>query len=333
MFSSAAMRGLTPLPYLVENKDMENVPIINMTELETPDTARALDEACRDWGFFQVIEHGVTNQTFTDLTQAMHRFFAQDSEAKQRLERTAENPWGYYDRELTKNVRDWKEVFDVGPEIGEQRPQWPEEMGKFRAAVETFYWEAERVARAVLSILARNLGTEPYVLLSAFEEHTSFLRLNYYPPCPDAASPDAPTVPTNGKLGIGHHSDAGALTVLYQADQPGLQVERDGAWHTVEPISNALVVNLGDIVQVWSNDRYRAALHRVIANSTLPRYSAPFFFNPSYATSYAPLKSACQTQAPRYRPINWGEFRRQRADGDFADYGEEVQLSQFRIET
>ena len=161
---------------------MENVPIINMNELETPDTARALDEACRDWGFFQVIEHGVTNETFTDLTQAMHRFFAQDSEAKQRLERTAENPWGYYDRELTKNVRDWKEVFDVGPEIGEQRPQWPEEMGKFRAAVETFYREAERVARAILSILARNLGTEPYVLLSAFEDHTSFLRLNYYPP-------------------------------------------------------------------------------------------------------------------------------------------------------
>ena len=315
MFSSAAMRGLTPLPYLVENKDMENVPIINMTELETPDTARALDEACRDWGFFQVIEHGVTNQTFTDLTQAMHRFFAQDSEAKQRLERTAENPWGYYDRELTKNVRDWKEVFDVGPEIGEQRPQWPEEMGKFRAAVETFYREAERVARAVLSILARNLGTEPYVLLSAFEEHTSFLRLNYYPPCPNAASPDAPTVPTNGKLGIGHHS------------------ERDGAWHTIEPIHQALVVNLGDIVQVWSNDRYRAALHRVIANSTLPRYSAPFFFNPSYATNYAPLTSVCQSQAPRYRAINWGEFRRQRADGDFADYGEEVQLSQFRIET
>ena len=206
-------------------------------------------------------------------------------------------------------------------------------MGKFRAAVETFYREAERVARTVLSVLARNLGTEPYVLLSAFEEHTSFLRLNYYPPCPNAASPDAPTVPTNGKLGIGHHSDAGALTVLYQDDQPGLQVERDGAWHTIEPIHHALVVNLGDIVQVWSNDRYRAALHRVIANSTLPRYSAPFFFNPSYATNYAPLTSVCQSQAPRYRAINWGEFRRQRADGDFADYGEEVQLSQFRIET
>ena len=101
---------------------MENVPIINMNKLETPDAARALDEACRDWGFFQTVEHGISNETFTDLTQAMHRFFAQKREAKQRLERTAENPWGYYDRELTKNVRDWKEVFDIGPESGEQRP-------------------------------------------------------------------------------------------------------------------------------------------------------------------------------------------------------------------
>ena len=92
------------------------------------------------------------------------------------------------------------------------------------------------------------------------------------------------------------------------------------------------MINLGDIVQVWSNDRYLAALHRVLANSDTPRYSAPFFFNPAYAANYAPLESVCQNQAPRYRAINWGEFRGLRAAGDYADYGEEVQISHYRTE-
>ena len=74
------------------------------------------------------------------------------------------------------------------------------------------------------------------------------------------------------------------------------------------------MVNIGDVVQVWSNDRYRAALHRVLANTRQPRYSAPFFYCPAYDTDYAPLPSTVDTaHPPRYRAINWAEFRARRA--------------------
>ena len=103
-------------------------------------------------------------------------------------------------------------------------------------------------------------------------------------------------------------------------------------WHLVEPRSDALVVNIGDMVQVWSNDRYQAALHRVTTNTDNPRYSAPYFFNPEYRANYAPIPTMVDADnPPRYREINWGEFRRLRADGDYADYGDEVQISHYRI--
>jgi hypothetical protein len=93
------------------------------------------------------------------------------------------------------------------------------------------------------------------------------------------------------------------------------------------------VINIGDIVQVWSNDRYRAALHRVRASEGCERYSAPFFFNPAYDTTYAPLPTTLdsRTSVPLYRPIRWAEFRALRAAGDYADCGDEVQTHNYRI--
>jgi hypothetical protein len=131
---------------------------------------------------------------------------------------------------------------------------------------------------------------------------------------------------------VNHHTDAGALTLLLQDEEPGLEVHHEGHWHLVEPRRDALVINIGDIVQVWSNDRYRAALHRVRASSQRPRYSAPFFFNPSYESTYAPLPTTITTGSwPHYRPIRWSEFRTLRAAGDYADCGEEVQIHHYRL--
>jgi isopenicillin N synthase-like dioxygenase len=122
------------------------------------------------------------------------------------------------------------------------------------------------------------------------------------------------------------------VTLLLQDGQPGLEVLHDGAWHLVEPREDALVVNIGDIVQVWSNDRYRAALHRGLANAEVERFSAPFFLNPAYSAKYAPLPTTIDARHPaRYRPINWGEFRSRRTAGDYADHGEYAQISQYSL--
>jgi len=131
---------------------------------------------------------------------------------------------------------------------------------------------------------------------------------------------------------VNFHTDAGALTLLLQDEHSGLEVWHDGQWHRIPPLDGALVVNIGDIVQVWSNDRYRAALHRVVVNPDADRMSAPYFFNPAWTAHYAPLPSLTSATDPaRYRPISWREFRERRADGDYADYGAEVQISDYRL--
>jgi isopenicillin N synthase-like dioxygenase len=262
----------------------------------------------------------------------MRAFFDQPDGAKRKISRTADNPWGYFDQELTKNTRDWKQVYDFGPADGSAiTPQWPRSMPHFESAVRTYYADCERVAHRLLSALSINLGMPPADLEQHFgDAHTSFLRLNYYPVCPTPAAPEGLNTSADGYLGVNHHTDAGVLTLLLQSAQPGLEVFRDGRWHLVEPRRDALVVNIGDIVQVWSNDRYSAALHRVLANPHAERFSAAFFLNPSYETDYAPLPTMIDDRHPaRYRPINWREFRSRRAAGDYADYGEEVQITQY----
>jgi len=311
----------------------DTIPVIDAARLSAPDSLRAVDQACREWGFFQIVDHGIEGEVIDALHGAMRAFFALPLETKRAVERSAENPWGFYDRELTKNTRDWKQVFDCGPEEDGGLPApWPAQPPDFRPALRAFRSSCERLAFRLLSTISVNLGMPSDHLAAGFRPwHTSFLRLNYYPVCPRPARPPEVRTPSEGHLGVNHHTDAGALTLLLQDDQPGLEVFREGHWHLVEPRSDALVINIGDIVQVWSNDRYRAALHRVRASADHARYSAPFFFNPSYETRYAPLPTTIGPHAPaRYRPIRWGEFRALRAAGDYQDYGEEVQIDHYR---
>jgi isopenicillin N synthase-like dioxygenase len=317
-----------------------DIPVINIERLFEPGTLAELDQACRDWGFFQVVNHGVSQTVLDELRDRMQLFFAMPRDTKRTIERTAENPLGYFDQELTKNTPDWKETFDYGPTAPSAQgsgpllvPQWPRFVPGFKAAVQAYYQACERLAFNLLKAIALNLRTEPEVLLAQFQpRHTSFVRLNYYPVCPKPARPAHLETPRDGYLGVNHHTDAGALTLLHQADEPGLEVFRNAAWHLVALRPEALVINIGDIVQVWSNDEYRAALHRVRANAGKARMSAPFFLNPSYEADYAPLPGMIDASRPaRYRAINWGEFRRLRVADDYADQGEEVQISRYAM--
>jgi len=252
--------------------------------------------------------------------------------AKHEILRTADNPWGFYDRELTKHAQDWKQVYDFGPaDGGAMRPQWPAALPTFPTAIQTYYGACDALSLELLRVISINLGMPQNTLDDCFRpSHTSFLRLNYYPRCPTPARPTDLTMAAAGYLGVNHHTDAGALTILLQDEQPGLEVYHGGTWKLVQPLVDALVVNIGDIVQVWSNERYRAPLHRVLANVESERFSAPFFFNPVYSTDYAPLPSTVDAHRPaRYRPINWGEFRAQRAAGDYAHSGAYHQISHY----
>ena len=304
------------------------LPVIDINQIDNLLTLAELDTACREWGFFQVVNHGIPRDVIDEMLTRSREFFAQPVAQKREILRTQSNPWGFYDRELTKNRRDLKEIYDFGPPDGKTiRPQWPGRLPRFRDAVHDYYRQSERLAYRLLAAISTNLGMSPGFLSRDFDSgHTSFLRLNYYPVTA------TPAAPQDGDLGIGQHTDAGALTLLLQDDQPGLEVFRHNEWHLVEPRRDALVINIGDIVQVWSNDYYYAALHRVIASTTKPRYSIPFFLSPAYRMNYAPLPTMVADDRPaRYRKINWGKFRALRAEGDYADHGEEIQIEHYRI--
>ncbi|MCR9276957.1 MAG: hypothetical protein NXH85_03205 [Pseudomonadaceae bacterium] len=306
-------------------------PVLSRHQLGEPETLARLDRACREWGVFYLADHGL-DQRDALFAQAS-AFFNEAPAHKNQVRRSEHNAWGFFDEELTKNTRDWKEIFDVGPEGVYGVPQWPACTPGLQQACESHFADCHSLSIELLNAVSENLGVEGSTLAHAFEpDHSSFLRLNYFPTCNDNAAPSGLNVPDDGYLGVNHHTDAGALTLLLTDDVPGLEVYVRGQWHSLPPVAGALIVNLGDVVQVWSNDRYVAPIHRVRSQSNRVRMSMPFFFNPAASVDYAPLASVVSAANPaRYRAINFGEFRQLRAAGDYADGGEEVQIDQYRV--
>ena len=323
-------------PFLI---DIDGLLQGNPAELER--VADELVEPCRTLGLFQIVGHGVSEAELSEFDAAMRAFFALSREAKHSVRRSRENAWGFYDEELTKNRPDWKEVFDFGAELppGQSRAahsdgvnQWPKDQIAIRNTLLNHHTTCTRIARGLLRALARSLDLVPNQLAPYFENDSSFTRLNYYPPCAEPASPDAPFLPDRGHLGVHPHSDAGAFTLLYQDEVASLQALNGNVFQTIQSEPGALTVNLGDMLRVWSNDRYRSPVHRVLARRDRERFSAPFFFNPRYDTVCKPLAGLNQASfRPRFREVSWAHFRDQRSAGDFADYGTEIQVDDYLI--
>jgi len=320
----------------------DQVPIIDIAELlvdsnsgAARDSIDKIASACSSWGFFQVINHGITSELVDDVWRQTRAFFALPNEIKRSVLRSKENPWGFYHNELTKNQRDKKEVFDftsagVDPIYG-QSNRWPANQDAFKVSMEDYFDACTNLSLKLLEAFCVGLDLPADYMHADFAtNHTGFLRLNYYPVQDPLAGSSEAHQPV-ADLGVHHHTDAGALTVLIQDDIGGLQVHREGYWYDIPPVPGAMVINTGDMMQVWSNDTYHAPVHRVLAMDSRDRYSLPFFFNPAASAKVAPLPTVFDEQHPsHYHSIHWAEFRGQRSDGDFADYGTEVQISQFR---
>ncbi len=330
---ASPMRTLDDAPIADVLDPAAGVPVIDLGGADDA-AIEAIGRACAEWGFFQVVGHGVDAALIAAAMAETRAFFALPKDEKRALLRSRDNPWGYYDRELTKNARDKKEIFDIGPEPTSADPfagrtPWPDSPARFEPALRAYFHACAEVAGRLMEKVSQSLGAPEGAMQQLFEPaHTSFLRLNFYP----VDDPLGAEAAAAADLGIHHHTDAGALTVLHQDRVGGLQVYRDGAWYLVAPLDEAFVINIGDMVQVWSNDLYRAPIHRVLAMEAADRYSLPFFYNPAYAATVAPLEAALRrTGAPHYAGIPWGDYRRRRADGDFADYGAEVQINDYRL--
>ena len=323
-------------------------PVIDIRGLPEGDGAalqrvgQALRGAPARLGLFHVTHHGIPRDDLHAFDETMHALFAMGEAEKAAIRRTRENAWGYYDRELTKNRPDWKEIFDYGPEPepGQHAPahsdgrnQWPAGHPEWKTVLIRHFAQCERIALSLLRALCVSLELPADRLDAAFVDHSSYLRLNHYPRCDEPAPPDADWFPEQGRLGVHHHTDAGALTILYQDEVAGLQAWVEDRLVLIEPVPDALTVNLGGMLQVWSNDRLRSPIHRVLAHRNRERFSAPFFLNPRYDTVCEPLlEGPAAAASARFRPVSWAHFRDQRSAGDFADFGAEIQIEDFRIE-
>ncbi|BAT75062.1 2-oxoglutarate-dependent dioxygenase [Vigna angularis] len=313
----------------------EKIPVIDLfpiTNHEVSDSSsieglvKEIGSACKEWGFFQVINHGVPITLRQNIEKCSRMFFGQTEEEKRKIRRDENSPMGYYDTEHTKNVRDWKEVFDflakdptlvplTIDEHDDRLTQWtntsPPYPPHFRDIIEDYVEEMEKLSFKLMELIALSLGLEAKRFEEFFKrDQTSFLRLNHYPPCPNP----------HLALGVGRHKDPGALTILTQDEVEGLEVKHKAheEWIRIKPIPNAYIINLGDIVQVWSNDAFESPEHRVVVNSEKERFSIPFFFFPAQETDVKPLEELINDQNPsKYRSYKWGKFLVHRFNTNF----------------
>ncbi|KAA0057671.1 hypothetical protein IC582_023796 [Cucumis melo] len=291
-----------------------NIPIIDIHgfALDQDDSLRQtilsqVSDACRNWGFFQIINHGIRAELLDGVRRAWYDFFKLPVEMKQVYANSPKTYEGYGSRLGVQKgaILDWSDYFFLHylPSHLKDHTKWPAMPASIRELIEEYGEEVVKVGGKLLKLLSLNLGLQEGYLQNAFggEDVGACLRVNYYPKCPQ---PEL-------TLGLSSHSDPGGLTFLLPDDKvAGLQVRKDDKWITVKPAPHAIIVNVGDQVQVLSNAIYRSVEHRVIVNSDKERVSLAFFYNPKSDIPIGPAKALITRDRPAlYSPMTFDEYR------------------------
>jgi len=317
----------------------QSVPVVDISSLVSAGThsfddkqvsvAKEIANACKDVGFFYVINHGIPNELLNQVQIQMNHFFALTSEEKTKISIGLSNCHrGYFGlgeenletgEEKLEPTYDLKEGFDSGihvpdPEANPQLAgipnygpnQWPsaELLPNFQPTIESYFSQVFELGLTLLRAFAVSLELP----LDYFEKYYKgevppmpILRLLRYPPQPENAP--------SGVMGCGPHSDYGFVTILFQDDVGGLEVfSSDGEWVKAPPIPYSLVVNVGDMMARLTNDLFSATVHRVFNYSNRERFSIPFFFDPEFNTKIDCLASCVDENRPKkYPPVVYGE--------------------------
>jgi gibberellin 2-oxidase len=270
--------------------------------------------AASEWGFFQVTNHGVPHALLDSLHDEQVRVFRRPFRRKvgePLLDFSPESyRWGTTTATSLEQLS-WSEAYHIPmtpPSTAEHDDQdaAADEGDKHtRYVMEEVSTAMSQLAQQLASILIRELqgddddGDE---IMMSCTKSTCFLRLNRYPPCR-----------RGGAFGLCPHTDSDFLSILRPLDSVGgLQLLNAGRWLTVKPNPGALVVNIGDLLQAWSNDLYRSVEHRVLADAARERFSAAFFLCPSYDTVIRPRQRPEVSRIDSvYRSFTFGEYRSQ----------------------
>jgi isopenicillin N synthase-like dioxygenase len=274
------------------------IPVVSLAETVGDDGAAFADRLrsiCHEVGFFRLVDHGVDAAFLDDYFAALRAFFALPEQTKAQIDKV-NSPWfrGWerVGAELTDNRVDHREQIDVWTELDPQAPgvqpdylrlegpnQWPDDtlVPGFRRLVERFQTEMGVIADQLMAAMSVGLGLPADHLRRLFgQRRMSLVKLIHYPPTP------------TGGAGVNAHHDTGFLTLLWQHGVPGLQVQnQDGDWIDVPADGDAIVVNLGEMLQSMTGNYFVATTHRVVASSE--RFSSAYFHGPELSTRLEPL--------------------------------------------
>ncbi|KAK7277453.1 hypothetical protein RJT34_22466 [Clitoria ternatea] len=249
------------------------LPIIDFSDLLGPNRSQVLQSlanACEQYGFFQVVNHGISDDVINNMRDMSGRFFDLPFEERAKymtIDMRAPVRYGTSFSQTKDSVLCWRDFlkFLCHP-LPDFLPHWPVSPVDFRKVAGTYAEETKYLFVALMEGIAESLGIlieGKENIVKELEDGSQMMVVNLYPPCPEP----------NLTLGMPPHSDYGFLTLLLQDEVQGLQIQFQGKWFTVHPIKNAFVVNVGDHLEIYSNGKYKSVLHRVLVNASKSRTS------------------------------------------------------------
>ncbi|CAK9156903.1 unnamed protein product [Ilex paraguariensis] len=272
-----------------------DIPIIDMERLLCGDNVmlelQKLDSACKEWGFFQLINHGVRSSLLDKVKLEIQEFFNLPMEEKKKLRQQHGDIDGYGQTFVVseEQILDWGDMFYLTtlPTHLRKPHIFPMVPLPLRETIEAYAVEVRNLTLKIFDLQARALKINPEDLMELFKEGMQSIRMNYYPPCPQPEK----------VIGAKPHSDAVGLTILLQLNEmEGLQIKKDGMWILVKPLPNAFIINVGDILEMVTNGTYHSIEHRAIVNSAKERLSIATFYSPKLGGDIGPAPSLITPQ-------------------------------------
>lgn len=299
------------------------IPIIDLSSPDRKSIVNSIRQACIEVGFFYIVNHGVDKDMFDVLFSEAEKFFSLPLEEKLKLERREYAGYtAMYSEKLdplSSHRGDSKESFYIGPLETYEGNQWPSDdlLPKWRTSMDSYINTILNAGLKLLRLLALSLNLEEnfFEKIGALNPPNPFLRLIRYPGDLGSSGEEI--------YGASAHSDYGMITLLATDGVPGLQVCRDKdhhprIWEDVLHVDGALIVNIGDMMERWTNCQYRSTLHRVVPTGQ-ERYSVAFFLDPTPDCMVECLETCCSESCPpRFPPIRSGDYLRERFKESYA---------------
>jgi Isopenicillin N synthase and related dioxygenases len=289
----------------VLNSALSHLPVIDIRSLIARTDGRysvaaQIGQACREYGFFYIVGHGVDEGLQRRLEQLSCQFFAQDLERKLEIRMAlGGRAWrGYFPvgGELTSGRPDLKEGLYFGAELDDGHPLvkagtpmhgrnlFPSQIPLFRETVLGYTVAMTELGHTLMEGIALSLGLEASYFTDRYTKDPLILFRIFHYPAITSLPEDEP------RWGVGEHTDYGVLTILKQDDSGGLQVKSRSGWMAARPLTGAFVCNIGDMLDRMTGGRYRSTPHRVLSPTQRDRLSFPFFFDPNFNAEVQPIE-------------------------------------------